>query len=131
MAQRERMPLPEVRSLRQRPLRHPLATSPISTTFGRYAVATGVGLTLVPDFVLSPLGIPAPTEIWIRMFGALAVPLHENFRVGERAITVAFFRASVRHVIDMVRNASRADRCTAATASATRRSRRSGCLRRR
>jgi hypothetical protein len=73
---------------------HPAATS--ITTFGLYAVATGIGLTLVPDLVLSPLGIPAPTEIWIRMVGALAVPLGYYYWACGRANAVAFFHASVR-----------------------------------
>jgi hypothetical protein len=72
---------------------HPAATS--ITTFGLYAVATGVSLTLVPDLVLSALGIPAPTEVWIRMVGALAVPLGYYYWACGRANAVAFFQATV------------------------------------
>ncbi len=64
--------------------------------FGLYAIATGVGLTLAPSLVLSPLGIAAPTEIWIRVLGALAIPLGYYYWVCGSANMVEFFRASVR-----------------------------------
>jgi hypothetical protein len=43
--------------------------------FGLYVIATGVGLVFAPGLVLSPLGIAMPTEIWIRVVGAISIPL--------------------------------------------------------
>ena len=63
--------------------------------FGLYAIATGVGLVLAPALVLSPLGIAVPAEIWIRVVGALAIPLGYYYWVCGSSDVVAFFRASV------------------------------------
>ena len=38
-----------------------------------YVSLTGVGLLLAPALVLSLLGVAAPTDVWIRVVGALAV----------------------------------------------------------
>jgi hypothetical protein len=64
--------------------------------FGLYVIVTGVGLLLVPGLVLSPLGIAAPTEIWIRVVGTLAIPLGYYYWVCGSANVVEFFRASIR-----------------------------------
>ena len=64
--------------------------------FGLYAIATGIGLVFVPGLVLSPLGIAVPTEIWIRVVGALAVPVGYYYWHCGAANVVEFFRASVR-----------------------------------
>lgn len=63
--------------------------------FGLYAIATGVGLVLAPGLVLLPLGIAVPTEVWIRLVGALAIPLGYYYWVCGSAGTIAFFRASI------------------------------------
>lgn len=63
--------------------------------FGLYAIATGVGLVFAPGLVLSPLGIAVPTEVWIRLVGALAIPLGYYYWVCGSADIVAFFRASI------------------------------------
>lgn len=63
--------------------------------FGLYAIATGVGLALVPGLVLAPLGIPAPAESWIRVVGALAIPLGYYYWVCGTSGAVAFFRATI------------------------------------
>ena len=64
--------------------------------FGLYVIATGIGLTLVPGLVLAPLGIAMPTEIWIRVVGAIAIPLGYYYWVCGSANLVEFFRASIR-----------------------------------
>ncbi len=64
--------------------------------FGLYAIVTGVGLVLVPGLVLSPLGIATPAEIWIRVVGALAIPLGYYYWVCGSSNVVAFFRARIR-----------------------------------
>ncbi len=72
---------------------HPAAKS--VKYFGLYAMATGIGLALVPGLVLAPLGIATPTEIWIRVVGALAIPLGYYYWVCGSAEVVAFFRATI------------------------------------
>jgi hypothetical protein len=63
--------------------------------FGLYSIVTGIGLVLVPGLVLAPLGIAAPTEVWIRVVGALAIPLGYYYWVCGSADLVAFFRATI------------------------------------
>ncbi len=63
--------------------------------FGLYAIVTGIGLVLVPGLVLAPLGIAAPTEVWIRVVGALAIPLGYYYWACGSAGLVAFFRATI------------------------------------
>ena len=72
---------------------HPAANS--IRYFGLYVVLTGIGLLLAPGIVLAPLGIAAPTEIWIRVVGALALVLGYYYWVCGMAGAVAFFRATV------------------------------------
>lgn len=72
---------------------HPAANS--VKYFGLYAIVTGIGLVLVPGLVLAPLGIAAPTEIWIRLVGALAIPLGYYYWACGSSDTVAFFRATI------------------------------------
>ena len=72
---------------------HPAATS--IKYFGLYAMLTGIGLLLAPGLVLAPLGIAAPTEIWIRVVGALAIPMGYYYWACGSANLVAFFRASI------------------------------------
>jgi len=64
--------------------------------FGLYAIVTGLGLVLVPALVLSPLGMTAPTEIWIRVVGALAIPLGYYYWICGSSDLVEFFHASIR-----------------------------------
>jgi hypothetical protein len=73
---------------------HPAANS--IKYFGLYAIATGLGFVLVPGLVLSPLGIAASTEIWVRVVGALAIPLGYYYWACGSANMVEFFRASIR-----------------------------------
>ncbi len=73
---------------------HPAANS--IKYFGFYAMLTGVGLALAPALVLMPMGIAAPTEIWIRVVGVLALVVGYYYWACGSANLVAFFRASVR-----------------------------------
>jgi hypothetical protein len=73
---------------------HPAAAS--IKYFGVYIVVTGLGLMLAPGLVLAPLGVPTPTEVWIRAVGALAVVLGYYYWTCGNANAVEFFRATVR-----------------------------------
>jgi len=73
---------------------HPASLS--IKVFGGYAILTGAGLMLAPALVLSPLGIAAPTEIWIRLVGALAIVLGYYYWACGSADALAFFHATVR-----------------------------------
>jgi hypothetical protein len=64
--------------------------------FGLYVAITGVGLTIAPNLVLAPLGIAPPTEVWIRVVGALALVVGYYYWACGTAGVVEFFRASVR-----------------------------------
>lgn len=64
--------------------------------FGVYVFLTGIGLTLAPNLVLAPLGLPVPTEVWIRVLGVLAIVLGYYYWACGVAGAVAFFRATVR-----------------------------------
>lgn len=64
--------------------------------FGAYVVLTGVGLLVAPNLTLAPLGVAAPTEVWIRVLGALAIVLGYYYWSCATAGAVAFFRATVR-----------------------------------
>lgn len=64
--------------------------------FGLYVVVIGAGLLLAPGPLLAPLGIPNPTEVWIRVAGALALVVGYYYWTCGNADTVEFFRATVR-----------------------------------
>lgn len=64
--------------------------------FGIYVLATGIGLTLAPNLVLAPLGVPETREVWLRMVGALAIVLGYYYLAAAAADARAFFLASVR-----------------------------------
>ena len=73
---------------------HPAAAS--IKYFGLYVVLIGAGLMLVPGWVFAPLGIATPTEVWIRVVGALASVLgYYYWHCGNNG-AVAFFDATVR-----------------------------------
>jgi hypothetical protein len=63
--------------------------------FGVYAMATGIGLFLAPALVLSPLGFAVPTEIWVRVLGAVTAALGFYYWACGSAGATAFFRASI------------------------------------
>lgn len=64
--------------------------------FGIYVVATGVGLTLAPNLVLAPLGVPEAREVWLRMLGALAIVVGYYYIACAAGNARAFFAASVK-----------------------------------
>ncbi len=51
---------------------------------------------LAPGIVFAPLGIPTPTEVWIRVVGALASVVGYYYWHCGNAGAVAFFHATVR-----------------------------------
>jgi hypothetical protein len=73
---------------------HPAAAS--IKYFGLYVVLTGIGLMLAPGLVLAPLGIPTPTEVWIRVVGALASVVGYYYWHCASVGAVDFFHATVR-----------------------------------
>jgi len=72
---------------------HPASLS--IKVFGIYVVFTGVVLFLSPGLLFEPLGLPRPTEIWVRALGALAIVLGYYYWACGSAGAVAFFRATV------------------------------------
>lgn len=73
---------------------HPAALS--IKVFGAYVVLNGVGLLVAPSLTLAPLGVAAPTEVWVRVLGALAIVLGYYYWSCATAGAVAFFHATVR-----------------------------------
>ncbi len=73
---------------------HPASLS--IKVFGIYAAVTGIGLVLAPNLVLGPLGVPATTEVWIRVVGALAVVLGYYYWACGVEDALAFFKATVK-----------------------------------
>jgi hypothetical protein len=63
--------------------------------FGAYVSFTGIGLVLAPGLVLSLLGVPPPSDVWIRVLGALAVVLGYYYWACGSAGAIPFIRASV------------------------------------
>jgi hypothetical protein len=63
--------------------------------FGVYVLVTGITLLLVPNLLLSVLGIAATSEIWVRVLGAVAVVIGYYYWACGSAQAKAFFRASV------------------------------------
>ena len=63
--------------------------------FGLYLLAAGTLLLLVPALMLQPLGLPVPTDVWVRVVGLLAIALGLYYRVAARAELLAFMRLSV------------------------------------
>ena len=63
--------------------------------FGIYALVAGAGFVLVPNLALATLGIPATTEVWIRVLGVVVAILGVYYIVAARSGVVAYFRASV------------------------------------
>lgn len=63
--------------------------------FGAYVALTGIALLVLPNLLLSVLGIAATSEIWVRVLGAVAVVLGYYYWECGSAQAKAFFRASV------------------------------------
>lgn len=63
--------------------------------FGVYLVVLGVGLMLVPNLVLAPLGFPPTSEVWLRVAGSETAIIGFFFLVAARHGTESFFRATL------------------------------------
>lgn len=62
--------------------------------FGAYIVLTGLALLVAPNVLLSLFGLPATTEVWIRVLGCVVTALGAYYVVMGRAEVTAFFRAT-------------------------------------
>jgi hypothetical protein len=64
--------------------------------FGIYVVATGIALTLAPNLVLAPLGVPEAREVWLRQLGALAIVVGYYYLAAAAGNARPFFVATVK-----------------------------------
>lgn len=63
--------------------------------FGIYLLLLGVGLTVVPNLLLSVFGMPPTTEVWIRVAGILVFNIGIYYIYAAKCEARAFFQASV------------------------------------
>lgn len=63
--------------------------------FGVYLVLLGIGLVLVPNLLLGLFGIPATSEVWIRVVGLLAFNVGIYYGYAAKSEARPFFQASV------------------------------------
>ncbi len=63
--------------------------------FGVYLAIAGATLVLIPDLVLQMLGLPAPTEGWIRVVGVLTMVIASFCMQAGRANLTPFFQWTV------------------------------------
>lgn len=66
-----------------------------AAVWGIYLMAAGLGFLLIPNTLLSLIGLPTTTEVWIRVLGLLAAVLGGFFFYCARGNVVPFFRVSV------------------------------------
>lgn len=64
--------------------------------FGVYVLVNGTGLMFAPALALAPLGLAAPTEVWIRVLGAVVIVLGYYYWSCAQAEALAFYHASIR-----------------------------------
>jgi hypothetical protein len=62
---------------------------------GVFLVITGISFLIIPNLVLSILGIPATTEIWIRIVGMLALFLGYYYISSARKELIDFYYSSI------------------------------------
>ena len=62
---------------------------------GTYVAVTGLGLLLIPNLWLAPLGFPPTQEIWVRVLGLVACVLGFYYWACALANARSFFIASV------------------------------------
>jgi hypothetical protein len=60
-----------------------------------YMVGMGVGLLLMPNFVLDLFGISTPTDGWVRVVGALALVLALEYYLMVKVENIDFYKGSV------------------------------------
>ena len=63
--------------------------------FGIYAAGLACMLLIAPNVLLGLFGIPATTDVWIRIVGMLLLYLGGYYILAARTEAVAFFRLSV------------------------------------
>ncbi|HNQ95801.1 MAG TPA: hypothetical protein PKK96_16840 [Anaerolineales bacterium] len=63
--------------------------------FGLYLVGMGLGLVVVPNFVLGTLGFPATDEIWVRVLGVVTLVLAYYYISAARADLKTFAQWTV------------------------------------
>ncbi len=63
--------------------------------FGAYLVPTGAALALAPAWILLPLGLPAPQEVWVRVLGLVVLALAAYYIQAARQEMRGFAEASV------------------------------------
>ena len=63
--------------------------------FGVYLLLLGLGLIVVPNLLLSLLGMPQTREVWIRVLGVVVVNVGIYYWAAAASEALAFFRASV------------------------------------
>lgn len=63
--------------------------------FGIYLLVLGVGLTFAPNLLLSVFGMPATSEVWIRVVGVLVFNIGIYYIYAAKCEAKAFFQASV------------------------------------
>lgn len=63
--------------------------------FGIYLMGLGLGLTVVPNLLLSTFGMPPTSEVWLRVAGVLVFNIGIYYLYAARCEARAFFQASV------------------------------------
>ena len=63
--------------------------------FGVYALLTGLNLMFAPNMLLGLFGIPATSEVWIRVVGVLAFNIGIYYWFAAKCEAKAFFEATV------------------------------------
>jgi len=75
------------------PTSHPAARS--VRLFGLYLIVTGTLLLLAPALLLSPLALPVPQDVWVRVTGVLALALGATDLLTAHAGPPLLWRATV------------------------------------
>jgi hypothetical protein len=60
-----------------------------------YVFATGLGLLLVPNLLLPPLGFPATGDVWVRVLGLAVLIMGLYYRAGAATEARSFLVATV------------------------------------
>lgn len=66
-----------------------------SRVFGAYLALSGTSFYFAPDVALAMVGLPAPTDVWIRLVGLLSAILGMYFVYCARPEQRRFFQATV------------------------------------
>jgi len=63
--------------------------------FGLYLLGTGIGLVVIPNFILKLFGLPVTPEVWIRLVGMLFIILGFFYVQAARQEATDFFRSTI------------------------------------